>query len=371
MHDVYITSLGAFLPGDPVSNQEMEAYLGCVDGKPSTNRAFVLRQNKIKQRYYALDREGQPKYSSAGMAALAIRDALEKSELSAKDIQFLATSATLGDYLVPGMASHVHAELGIPPIEIASLQSVCASALMAVKYAYLQLKTGEHERAAVCGSEFASRYFRPHHYEHTQLRQDKGGLSMEADFLRFTLSDGAGAAILESRKNQRGLSLKVHWIHLRSFADRFATCMHAGALEDAGFWSEAAPTKASASGALVLQQDFALMKQMLPVWVGHYLSLIDEGKIAIPEVDHLVSHYSSHSLREEVIGLLKGAGAMIDEEKWFSNLATKGNTGSASIFILLEELMYSGQLNSGDRILCHVPESGRALNGFMLLEAVE
>ena len=104
--------------------------------------------------------------------------------------------------------------------------------------------------------------------------------------------------------------------------------------------------------------------------MSHYLGLIDEGLIRIPEIDHVVSHYSSHSLKEEVVKLLTKAGAMIDERKWFSNLATKGNTGAASIFILLEELYHSGALKRGEQILCHVPESGRALNGFMLLEVV-
>ena len=109
---------------------------------------------------------------------------------------------------------------------------------------------------------------------------------------------------------------------------------------------------------------------MIPVWVSHYLGLIDEGLIKIDAIDHVVSHYSAHSLREEVVRLLTAAGAMIDERKWFSNLATKGNTGAASIFILLEELYHSGALKKGERILCHVPESGRGLNGFMHLEVV-
>ena len=62
------------------------------------------------------------------------------------------------------------------------------------------------------------------------------------------------------------------------------------------------------------------MRKMIPVWVSHYLGLIDDGLIRIPEIDHVVSHYSSHSLREEVVKLLTAAGAMIDERKWFSNL---------------------------------------------------
>jgi len=371
---VYITSLGRFLPGVPIGNDAMEDYLGRIGGKNSINKRRVLQQNRIETRHYALDTNGTAQHSSASMAAHAVRHAIAGSELSLRDLTFLASSCTLGDQLVPGLASAVHAELGVPGLELANLQSVCASALMACKTAMLNVASGEHRAAAVTGSEFASRYFRPMHYEHTEEFHTRGRIGFDADFLRFTLSDGAGAAILEPQPNQHGLSLRMHWIHLRSFADRFDPCMTAGYARDetdtAHYWSQLPMAQAAASGMFVLRQDFALMRRMLPVWVGHYMALIDEGRIVPSAIDHVVSHYSSHGLREEVIALLKAAGGMIDEEKWFSNLASKGNTGAASIFILLEELFRSGRVKPGETILCHVPESGRAMNGFMLLEAV-
>ena len=35
LKDVYITSIGKFLLGNPISNDEMEDYLGMVGGEPS------------------------------------------------------------------------------------------------------------------------------------------------------------------------------------------------------------------------------------------------------------------------------------------------------------------------------------------------
>lgn len=374
MSDVYITSLGSHLPGSPISNAEMESYLGYIGGVASRNRAFVLRQNKIKTRHYALDQSGTPYTSVATMATQAIQAALTHAEITAQEITLLATANTLGDFLLPGLAAHVHAELGIPPIEIASFQSVCASSLMALKHAYLQLKTGEHRVAAVAGSEFASRYFRPGFYESSDTFQTQGSIGFAEDFLRFTLSDGAGAAILEARPNTHNHALKIHWIDLRSYADRFAPCMTAGAVQQDDtwrFWGDfCSPLAAMQAGALQLRQDFSLMQAMLPVWVSHYLALIDQGKIVVDNIDHVCCHYSSHSLREAVIPMLTKAGAMIPEHKWFSNLSSKGNTGSAAIFMLLEELFTNNRLKKGEHILCHVPESGRGLNGFMLLEVV-
>src|SRR5215469_10796947 len=250
MNDVYINGLGAFLPGPSVQNDEIEDYLGRVYGKPSKFRALALRQNRIKTRHYAIDKSGRPLYSSAEMAALAIRKAVENSEASLNDISYLATSATLGDTLVPGLAAHVHAALKTGEIEIANFQSVCASALMTVKSAFLQLKTGEHRCAAVSGSEFASRYFRPGFYECVEAYRAAHAIPYHADFLRFTLSDGAGAAILETKPNARQNSLKIHWIDIRSFAHRFDTCMVGGAVKQDERWeywsSFPSPIEASA-----------------------------------------------------------------------------------------------------------------------------
>src|SRR5665213_2922913 len=161
MHDVYINGFGAFFPGPPVGNDAMETYLGRIGGKPSRYRPVVLRNNGITTRHYALDENGVARHSNASMAAAAIRAAADSSELLLGDLSYLATATTLGDVLLPGLASQVHAELGIGPIEIASFQSVCASSLMALKAASAQIALGEHRAAAVSGSEFASRYSGP------------------------------------------------------------------------------------------------------------------------------------------------------------------------------------------------------------------
>lgn len=62
---------------------------------------------------------------------------------------------------------------------------------------------------------------------------------------------------------------------------------------------------------------------------------------------------------------------MVPEERWFTNLYTKGNTGCASIFIALDELLRAGNLKPGQTILCMVPESGRFVTAFMRLTVIE
>ncbi|BBO90322.1 3-oxoacyl-[acyl-carrier-protein] synthase III C-terminal domain-containing protein [Desulfosarcina ovata] len=60
----------------------------------------------------------------------------------------------------------------------------------------------------------------------------------------------------------------------------------------------------------------------------------------------------------------------IEADRWFTNLAETGNTGCASIYIILEALFSSGRLEAGQRLLCFIPESGRFSHCFMHLTVV-
>jgi len=375
LRDVYITATGAFLPGPVVSNDRMEAHLGLVGGRASSVGKRALKWNGIEGRHYALSAEGAVEHSNAGMCAAALGRALDDAGLAPSDLQFLAAATTQGDYLVPGHASAVHGELGGGPMELASFQSVCASALMAAKAAWLNVRAGEADRAAACAGEFSSRWFRPQFYEDSALIDAKGRLAMEADFLRFTLSDGAGAVLMEPSPRKGGVNLKVEWIDLVSLADRFDPCMWAGSTAEAradmtSGWSHAGARASHQAGAIALLQDFTLLKRVIRAWIGVWMQKVDEGRIAPDAVDHLLCHYSARSLREEIVEVLRSTRAMIPEEKWFTTLPESGNVGAASIWIMLDAFVRSGRVKPGEKILCIVPESGRAMVGFMMLEAV-
>lgn len=375
LREVYITGAGAFLPGDPVSCAEMEAYLGQVEGRASWLGRRALRWNGIETRHYALDPDGTHRHSGAAMCAAAVRAAAESAGDSLAGLDLLATATTQGDLLVPGHGVQVQAELGVGPIEVASFQSVCASALMAAKTAWLNIRAGEAETAVAAASEFSSRWFRPDFYDGSALIDAKGRLGMPADFLRWTLSDGAGAVWMRPVPSSDQVSLRVDWIDMVSLAHRYDPCMWAGAAPGqahdlTGGWSSRGPQAAFKAGAIALMQDFTLLKTIIRAWIGEYLKKVDAGRIVPDQVDRLLLHYSAKSLREEIIGLLASTGGMIDEDRWFNNLKTKGNTGSASIWIMLEELFAGRAFTPGERILCIVPESGRAMVGFMHLTAV-
>ena len=370
MQNVYITALGAYLPNDPISNEELEDYLGKINGKSSTLKNRILKQNGIQQRYFAINKKQESTHTNAQMAAKAIEVALSRSTLLEKNVELLSTGTSQGDLPLPGFASIGTRRTNFPSCEIASFQSICASSMMALKYAYLQVKSQERQNAVSVGSEFSSRMFKSTRFEAQQFLS----LPFDTEFLRWMLSDGAGAIVLQNKKNNNGLSLRIEWIDLLSHANNYPLCMYTGIADKkeevlAKSWLDYPDYEtASQASAINLKQDIRLLDKVIKEGVKHYFKLIDKGLIQPRQIDWLCCHYSSEFFKAPIKELMAKGGAPVSEEKWFSNLTSKGNTGAASIYIMLEELMYSGQLKEGDRILCMVPESGRFITSFMSLK---
>ncbi len=366
---VYINGLGSYLPGPPIANDEIEAYLGPFDDRERRIGRKALKQNGIQNRYYALDPGGKPQTTNAEMAAKAATAAVRTSELSMGEIDYLAAAASQGDLLAPGFASMVHGALNMGPAEIASFSSFCASGMMALKSAHDGIRGGARRNALVCASEFASRFLRASYFDGARLDTD-------AQFLRFMLSDGAGALVLEDRPNANRLSLRIEWIDLISYADSLDVCMYAGMNKHANGmsrepWSHYEnPAEAFEGGAFQLRQDLKLLDHLIPLGLGRYFELIDDGRLDPNEVDWALYHFSSDIFRKKLIAHADRAGAAINQNRIFTNLYEKGNTGSASILIMLEELFASGRLKPGQKIFCMVPESGRFIVSFMLLSVV-
>ena len=90
MKEVYITSAGVFLPNNPISNDEMEDYLGKLNDIESKLKNRILKQNGIQKRYYALDKKQESTHSNAELAINAIGAAIAKSELRSKEISLLS-----------------------------------------------------------------------------------------------------------------------------------------------------------------------------------------------------------------------------------------------------------------------------------------
>lgn len=347
----YITSLGKFLPGPAISNEEMEDYLGRIFGKPSRARLRILKQNGITSRHYAIDKQQRSLYSNAQMAALAVRDAAGRANAPVDTIDFLAAATSQGDFPLPGFASFVHAELETPPCEIASHHGVCASGVTALKHAALQVESGRKKHAVACASEFASRLLKASRYE-AQQPVASGGLSFDTEFLRWMLSDGGGAALVEPAPGAGRLALEIEWIELKSYAGQFAPCMYVGPEKNGAprlpSWLDyESYQQAADAGAINLRQDIRMLDDVVRHAVDGALELVESGRLNPRSVDWLVAHYSSRMFFDQCRELAARGGLDVPCGRWFSNLSATGNIGSASIYVLLEELFHGDLLEAG------------------------
>jgi len=376
---VYINNISAFLPNAPVSNDAMEALLLPVATRPSRVRKLILRSNKISSRYYAIDAQtGLPSHTNAQLTAEAVR-LLSRQGCDLNTIEVLACGTTLPDQIMPNHALMVHGELGIPPCEAVATAGVCLSGTMSLKYAYMAILSGLNTNGVATGSENVSSLLRgPLFTEEMAMIQakeleKKPELAFEKDFLRWMLSDGAGAVWMSNTPNHdlNTISLRIDWIHQKSYAGELESCMYAGAekMADGSLrgWREYLPQEWLKQSIFSIKQDVKLLNEkIIEYTVTRPLRDLVENKQVNPEeIDWFLPHYSSAYFRDKVYEGMQAANCDIPQEKWFSNLKTKGNTGSASIYIILEELFHSGRLKKGERLLCYVPESGRFSTAFM------
>lgn len=370
----YITATGAFLPGYPVPNDEIEDYIGKAGHASADLKDLILANCGIKTRHYAIDKNQHTLMSNAAMAAGAVRVAADRAGLGPDDVELLTAATTVPDLMGPGHASMVHGELGYGPLEIATMHGICSCGMMALKNAYLQVAIGEKRNAICVASEFASRGFKSTRYEGMDAISDDGSLPMETAFLRYMLSDGAGAAVIENAPAASGISLRIDWISLTSYANTEKACMYLGSSDNAASktWGDY-PTVAAAAadGALALRQKLSLLPHLVRVGIDEYQRLRAMGKFDPRTVTWFPAHYSSERMKTLMFGEFTRRKVDIGRpEMWFSNLTKVGNIGSAAIFVILDEMMTQGLINEGDTLLCMVPESGRFAVSFMHLTAV-
>jgi 3-oxoacyl-[acyl-carrier-protein] synthase-3 len=380
IRSVYITATAAVLPGAPVSNDEMEQVLGQAGGRPSRARRTILRSNGIKSRHYAIDpATGKATHNNAQLTAAAVRKLGEQVVMPPIDI--LACGTSIPDQVMPNHASMVQGELGLPACEVMATSGVCLAGITALKYAFVTVAGGLHSNAVATGSDVPSPVLSAGNFS-AEIEAKVDGLekqpelAFEKDFLRWMLSDGAGAFLLQDKPREGASNLRIDWIETFSYAGEMETCMYAGAAknEDGSVtgWAAMTPQQREASSVMAIKQDVRLLNEN----IIHYTverplpGIVQKYQLRPDDIDYFLPHYSSEYFRDKVYAGMLNAGFDVPQDRWFTNLTSKGNTGAASMYIMIDELAHSGDLTAGQRLLCWIPESGRFSSGFMHLTVV-
>lgn len=366
MKNVYINRIAKFLPNKPVENDQMEKKLGIINGKASRARRLILRNNQIKNRYYAIDEDGNITHNNAQLTAEAVK-ALCDENFTKEDIELLSCGTSSPDQILPSHAAMVHGFLKNRNLEINSPSGACVSGMNALKYGYMALKSGAANNAVCTGSERTSSWMRSEIFEnevqHLQKIEENPILAFNKEFLRWMLSDGAGAVLLETEPKGKN-PLKIEWMEGYSYAFELETCMYAGGekLEDGNLkpWSEYPASEWGKNALFAMKQDVKLLgANILIKGVESMKEVMQKHNITEDDIDYYLPHISSYYFKENLYDEIERQGLHIPWEKWFLNLQQVGNVGAGSIYLMLEELFHSGKLKKGDRLFLQVPESAR------------
>lgn len=366
---VYITRTSKFLPNEPVASDDMEKYLGYINGKPSKSKSIVLRNNGIQTRYYALTTEGKPTHTNAQMTALAVKELFKDNPEEIKDIDLLSCGTSSPDQMMPSHGVMTHGWLPeAQAIEVVSPAGVCCAGMHSLKYAYMAVKTGDAKLAVATGSErfsglLVSDVFEEEAQKLKELTENPF-IAFQKEFLRWMLSDGASAFLLTDEPNKEGLSLEIDWIEGVSYANEMEACMYMGAEKQPdgtlkGFM-DYTPEEIMTKSIFSVKQDINLLSDNIVALGGKKIKeIFDRKGLVASDIDHFLPHISSNFFKSKIYDLVEIYGGGIPYEKWFMNLFTVGNVGAASVYLMIDELFNSGKLKKGEKILLLVPESSR------------
>ena len=338
------------MPGPAVNNDEIERYLGRIDGEEEVKKT-VLKMNGILSRHYAQDTNQRPTFDVYQLACEAIDNCLAKRTELTSPISLLSAGTTYAPLAGPGLGSILHSQLRQrnllnQQVEISSHSGVCTSAASAMVNAMRAVSAGEHDAAICLGTEHPSSALKVEAFDtiddrdqHSELRRSQWFMAV---FLRFMLSDGAGAFLLESKPKSKGVSFRVNWTHSRSFAHETPLCMK---IENQG---------------VRLSQDISILsKYLIPTarkFTAEAMERYDEDLI---DYKIVLPHLSSFFFRKKTERVMKEFTSSPDPVPYWTNLATAGNTGSASIYIMLDHYIRENEVADGDKIMLFIPESGQ------------
>ena len=381
LNEVYINRTAHYFPNSPVSNDEMEEFLGYINGKPSKSRRIVLRNNAITNRYYALEKgSAKATHTNAELAAQAVKELFKTNPQEIKTADLLSCGTSSPDQMMPSHGCMVHGwlpELG--SIEVVSPAGVCCAGMHALKYAYMSVKTGDSSKAIATGSERLSPSLVANNFEEEahklEALAENPYISFDKEFLRWMLSDGASAFLLENKPNENDLSLRIDWMEGISYADFMEPCMYMAAEKDEegtlNSYLSYNPDEISEKSIFSIKQDVKLLSPNIVPLGGKLLpELFEKRGLNADDITWFLPHMSSNFFKDKIYDELNRLGLSIPYEKWFVNLSTVGNVGAASVFFMVDELYHSGKLKKGDKLFLLVPESSRFSYMYALLTVV-
>ncbi|MDT3669041.1 MAG: beta-ketoacyl-ACP synthase III [Aromatoleum sp.] len=299
-----IAGTGSFLPGDPVTNDDLVAR--GID----TSDQWIVERTGIRSRHLA-----PPELVTSDLARIASERALEAAGIGANDIDLIIVATSTPDCIFPSTAALLQSKLGIRNGSAAfDIQAVCSGFVYGLSVAEKFIRSGSHKRALVVGAEVFSRILD---------WSDRGTCVL--------FGDGAGAVILEASETPGMISSALH-----------ADGSHHPILCVPG---------SVASGQIIgdpfLRMDGqAVFKFAVRVLGDVALEVLEQGGVEVGAVDWMIPHQANVRI---IQATAKRLGVSMD--KVITTVDRHGNTSAASIPLALDVAIRDGRIRPGHRFL--------------------
>lgn len=299
MNGIKLLATGSALPERVVTNTDMTKIV-------ETSDEWILSRTGISSRHHC---SGEESHTSLCLAAA--KQALDRAGISPQQVGVCLVATLTQDFLTPAAACILQQELGFPEDTVCfDLNAACSGFVYGLHTAECLLAAAPRKYGLVVGCEVLSRV---------------------TDFTdRSTcvlFGDGAGAALVEWRPDYPSLHAVLGCRGNRE------------ALVIPGV-NTGAPSYIHMDGQTV----FRFAVEALPRCAKE---VSDKAGVSLDQVDRFVFHQANQRIIDFAIKKLK-----VDPAKCTGNISHTGNTSAASVPILLDELVTSGVLASGQKALC-------------------
>ena len=304
-----IISTGHSYPSGVLTNADLEKLV-------DTSDEWITSRTGIKQRRKAADNE----YTSL-FAVKAARQALERANLDASEIEIIVCATTTPDQILPSTGCLIQAEIGATKAAGFDLFAACSGFLYGLTMVESMIRTGQIRYALVIGAEVLTKYV------------DYTDRSTCVIF-----GDGAGAAVVGAVPEDRGI------LATKILSDgRFAEQLYAP-----GGGTRMGTTRETIDGGMHFfkMKGNELFKIAVRSMAEISREMLDKAGYSVDDLKLVIPHQANQRITDAVASKLN-----VPEEKVYSNIAQHGNTSSASIPIALDECIEAGKIEEGDLVL--------------------
>ena len=304
---ITISGVGHHLPEQAEDNATL--CLG-LDVTPE----WILEKTGVEKRYVAAADD-----SASDYATKAGQRALEMAAVVPDQVDLIVVCTFSGDYLFPPVSTKVQQQLKAAHAQTFDVQVNCTGFVTGLTIASDRMKVDPSVRhALVIGVEFMTRYI-----DRTDVNT------------AIYLSDGAGAAVLSRVEPNLGIQASAFHTDSSNFE---AVRMRGGgsSFQRHGKAFDSAIDYMEMNGIATWKQAITHLPKVIR-------KACEKSNVALASVDFLLFHQANLRMIEYIV---KKMG--FDMSKTYTNVQHVGNSGAASLAIVLSEAVSKGCLNNGD-----------------------